>query len=257
MARLDGKDLVVWSVPAALALGALFFAWRAFWPQDVGAPSQPAEFAFVEACAPGRHRCRAKSVEVTTGERGDAGACTWRSVGSCVTACVSEQVALAGVDDATAKAQLCDPPRRPLLLLSKTESYLDAPLADAGVCEGDGYIPTSDGFLQCILRSSADRGASGIIFGRAFCRAGTVQTLDRAPRLVRREEAAAIWCRRDPLADVDEPVAPPETSLTDASLTDAGPTDASLTDARLTDAGPIEAGVADGGAPKAGPKDAP
>ena len=216
MARIEGKDLIFWSVPLTIAGVAAVFAWRAF-HQPEWVPSKDApELAYVDACAVGRYRCRKDRVETTTGDRADGGGCGWRELAVCSRACVSERVALVGVDDQTAKTQLCNPPKRPLLLLSKDESFLDKPLSDAGSCEGDGYIPVDDGFVQCILRSGKDPAASGVVLGHAYCKAGTIKTLDRTPVLIKREEAAAVWCKRDPSADLDEPEVGVDAGVSDA-----------------------------------------
>lgn len=199
--RVETKDLIFWSVPVAIACVAGVFAWRALRAPDWVPPKDTPELAFIDPCSRGRYRCRAGRVEMTTGDRGDANACRYVEVAPCARSCVTELVTLAGVDDAIARTQLCDLPLQPLLLLSKQESYLDTPVADAGICEGDGYVPSDDGFLQCISRSGKDPAATGVVIGRAICRAGVVNNLDRAPRLIKREEAAAVWCKRDPIAD--------------------------------------------------------
>jgi hypothetical protein len=249
MARLEGRDLLFWSVPAAVAAVAAFFAFRAFQRDEWVPPKDAPELAFVDPCAVGRYRCRKNRVETTTGERGDGGplSCAYREIGACSRACVNERVSLAGVDDATAKAQLCNLPKRPLLLLSKTESYLDAPYADAGTCEGDGYVPTPEGFVQCILRSSKDPGLAGVVLGRSFCKVGAVNTLDRTPQLIPREEAAALWCRRDPAADAAEPDAGAPT------VADGGAPDAPAGAASIGDAVPRPAASSSSGAPSAPP----
>lgn len=224
MARIEGKDLIFWSVPLAIAAVAGVFAWRAFHtPEWVPSKDTP-ELAFVDPCAVGRYRCHKGRVETTTGEHapdGGPNTCAWREIGICSQACVSERVMLAGVDDATAKVQLCNLPKRPLALLSKDESFLDQAIADAGVCEGDGYIPTDDGFVQCILRSGKDPSAAGVVLGRSTCKAGAIKTLDRTPQLIKREEAAAVWCKRDPSADVEEPDA--GTDASSDTAVDASP----------------------------------
>jgi len=206
VARIEGKDLIFWSVPAVIACVAGVFAWRAFREPDWVPPRDQPELALLEPCARGRYRCRAGKVELTTGDRapdGGPNACAWMELAACARGCVTDRATLAGIDEATAKAQLCDLPKQPLLLLSSTQSFLDSPIADAGMCEGDGYVPTEDGFLQCIMRAPKDPTAAGVVIARSICRAGAVNTLDRAPRLIRREEAAALWCKRDPIADTE------------------------------------------------------
>lgn len=204
--RIETKDLIFWSVPLIIACVAAFFAWRAFREPEWAPPHDQPELAMIDPCARGRYRCRASRVEMTTGEHARDGgpmACEWNQVAPCARECVTERATLAGVDDAVAKAQLCDPPKQPLLLLSSTQSFLDSPIAEAGICEGDGYVPTEDGFIQCIMRTPKDPSAAGVVIARSICRAGTIKTLDRAPRLIKREEAAALWCKRDPIADTE------------------------------------------------------
>lgn len=219
MARIETKDLIFWSVPAAIAIVAGVFAVRAFRTPDWVPPKDGPDPRLIDPCSPGRYRCRAGKVEVTTGDHADGGAqCLYRPHAPCARSCVTEQVTMAGVDEKFAQEQLCDPPKRPLALLSKTESFLDAPIADAGMCEGDGYVPTDEGFLQCIMRSAADRASMGIVIARATCRAGAVKTIDRIPRLIKREEAAAVWCKRDPIAEIDDA---PDASADAADAADA------------------------------------
>lgn len=200
--RLPGKDLIFWSVPAAIACVAGFYAYRAFREPPGSSPASP-DPRLVDPCAPGRYRCRAAKVQTTTGEHADGGqACAYREVATCARGCVSDAVTLV-VDEGTAKTQLCDLPKRPLSLLSSFESLLEAPLVDAGICEGDGYVPSDEGFIQCISRSGKDPSSAGVVIARARCRFGVVPTLERAPLLIKREEAAAVWCKRDPSADVE------------------------------------------------------
>jgi hypothetical protein len=207
MARIEGKDLIFWSVPAIIACAAGVFAWRAFREPDWAPPRDQPELALLDPCARGRYRCHRGKVEMTTGDRagGDAGpnACAWMELAPCAKGCVTERATLAGVDEATAKGQLCDLPKQPLLLLSSTQSFLDSPVAEAGICEGDGYVPTDDGFIQCIMRAPNDPTAAGVVIAKSICRAGAIKTVDRAPRLIKREEAAALWCKRDPIADTE------------------------------------------------------
>jgi hypothetical protein len=206
VARVEAKDLIFWSVPAIIACVAGVFAWRAFREPEWAPPRDQPELALLEPCARGRYRCRAGKVEMTTGDRapdGGPNACAWMELATCAKSCVTERATIAGVEDAVAKSQLCDLPKRPLLLLSSTVSFLDSPIAEAGICEGDGYVPTEEGFLQCIMRNAKDPTATGVVIARSICRAGTIKTVDRAPRLISREEAAALWCKRDPIADTE------------------------------------------------------
>jgi hypothetical protein len=201
--RLETKDVVFWSIPAAIAVAASVYAWRAL---RAPAWAPPPELVLADPCSRGRYRCRADRVEMTTGDHAPDGgpmSCAWMEIGPCARTCVTEHVTLAGVDEATARKQLCDPPKQPLLLLSKQESFLDQPLGDAAVCEGDGYIPSDTGFIQCIARGLKDRSAPGVVIASATCRAGVVRTIDRGPRLITREEAASVWCARDPIAEIE------------------------------------------------------
>lgn len=203
--RFEAKELVFWAVPVAIALVAAVFAWRAY-RQEAWAPLRDdAEPRLSEPCAMGQWRCRSRRLETTTGEHGDGGplSCQWKESVPCARVCTTELASLAGVELKLAKEQLCDPPKQPLALLATTESFLDAPIADAGVCEGDGYIPTEEGFLQCITRAGGDRVAPGVVIARSRCVAGAIATLERRPQLIKREEAAALWCKRDPIADVE------------------------------------------------------
>lgn len=203
--RLEPKDYVFWSVPLLIAAAGAFFAWQAYRTPPWQPPRDTPEVVFAEPCARGRFRCRERRVEMTTGDHAPDGSpvsCAWTEIAPCARECVSERVTLTGVDEATARTQLCDLPKQPLLLLSVQESFLNNPVADAGICEGDGYVPTENGFIQCIAKSR-DPGAAGIVIARAICRAGAIRTIDRAPFLIKREEAAAVWCKRDPIADTE------------------------------------------------------
>ena len=221
--RFETKDLVVWSVPLTIAAVAGVFAWRAY-RQPEWAPTP--ELRLIEPCAPGHYRCRGGHVETTTGAPGDSGplSCEWKETASCTRTCTTEVAMLAGVDAKTAREQLCDPPKRPLALLARTDSFLDAPVADAGSCEGDGYIPIQDGFLQCVSKA-ADRLAPGVVIAHSHCLIGAIKTLELRPQLITREAAAALWCRRDPIAEIEPAV--------DAMPGDAMPGDAMLGDAML------------------------
>ncbi len=201
--RIETKDLIFWSIPLAITCAAGFFAYRALHPPDWVPPKGGLDPRLAEPCAVGRYRCHGGKVQTTTGEHTDGGpTCVYRDVAPCARGCVSEPVTLI-VDESTAKTQLCDPPKRPLALLASFESLLDAPLLDAGMCEGDGYVPSSEGFIQCISRSAKDPLSAGVVIARATCRFGVVSTIDHTPRLIKREEAAAVWCKRDASAEVD------------------------------------------------------
>lgn len=201
--RLEPYSLIFWSIPAAIVCVAGVFAWRAYRTPSWAPPSDSPALRLLDPCAQGRYRCRAGKVQATTGEPAHTGpGCVYKDVAACARGCVTEAVTLS-VEESVARRQLCDPPKRPLALLSSLESLLDAPLSDAGMCEGDGYVPSSEGFVQCIRRSGIDPAAAGVVIARATCRAGAVPTLDYTPRLIKREEAAAVWCNRDPIAEID------------------------------------------------------
>lgn len=203
MARFEVRDAIVWSIPAAIACVAAVLAVRAFRGAD-GPPREPPQLRLIDPCSPGRYRCMTGTLQTTTGERVDGSAtnCAWQRVTACAVKCASERVTIVVPDDRTAREQLCDPPKRPLALLSSIENLLAAPIADAGECEGDGYIRTHDGFVQCVRRSGLDPASTGVVIARATCRAGVVPDLDTTPRLIPREEAASVWCKRDPIADL-------------------------------------------------------
>jgi hypothetical protein len=191
------KELVIWTIPLGIAGVAAVLGVRAYREKPWEAPPIPS--ALPPQCPDGVYRCRDRELQVSTGDLGpDGKTCGFKRLSNCTRACSTTQAVLAGVDDDTAKKQLCDPPRKIGTLVSEERSFLSAPVADAEVCEGDGYIPTETGFDQCILKSSNDPAASGIVTGRVRCRFGAVATTERAPRLIKREEAIALWCKREP-----------------------------------------------------------
>lgn len=236
----SGKDVVFYAIPGAIAVVAGVLAYRAFRDRPWEPPKDPPELVVLAPCAAGHHKCGAGKLLVTTGEERDAGLdrCVYREVAACKVQCASEQIVLTGVDQATAKQQLCDPPADLGALIAEEKSYLDGLVAEAGACEGDGFIPTPDGIEQCILKSGKDPTAAGVVFGRIKCKLGTVATADRRPRLVARSEAVAVWCKRDPNAT------PAALDAGAAGATDAGDagdagdaaTDAATDAAALVDA---------------------
>jgi hypothetical protein len=217
MSRVRLPTVVIWALPIGLFVFALFLGVRAY-REHHAPPRDGEESSIVAVCRPGRARCRARVVEISTGEQGDGGptSCVFREAGRCLENCVVPDVELADVDEAIARTQLCDPPAEPSELVAEDRSFLDKPIAEAVSCEGDGYIPTAEGFLQCISRSGSDPMATGIVLADVRCRDGAVPTTDRAPRLIRREQAIALWCLR-PRADPD---AAPETETTPETAVD-------------------------------------
>lgn len=201
------KDVVIWSIPLGIAAAAAVFGVTAL--RDHAWDEPPTSSVAPPPTCPERvYRCREREVQVSTGEPAlDGKSCAFKRVGGCERACASQLAALAGVDDQTAKTQLCDAPKHPARLVSAEQNFLTQPVSEAGVCETDGFIPTDDGFLQCVAKSGIDPNATGVVIARTTCRLGAVPTTDRSPRLIKREEAIAVWCKRDPdpNADVDAP----------------------------------------------------
>jgi hypothetical protein len=196
---MNRKDAFFFAVPAALAVvaGALGVqAWR-----RRNEPPSEQSYALRPVCSPARARCREGKVQVASGEVTDAGACVFTDAQRCRARCVSEHVDLVLADAKLAAEQLCDPPAEPRRLLTEPRSFLDQPVADAGSCEGDGYVPSAEGIVQCVRRSGLDRGSDGVVMGSARCKFGVVPTEERAPALIPIEEAAALWCRRDPAGE--------------------------------------------------------
>ena len=204
MGRVDAKAAIFWSIPIGIGVVAAFLGYRALRERPWEEPPKDAQpLVRLSPCAAGQYRCHEGNLEVTTGDERDSGLCEWNAVATCARGCASSRVTLAGVDEATAKLQLCDPPRPLWRLVAEEKSFLDAPVTEAGVCEGDGYIPNEEGFVQCISRSGNDPNAMGVVLGKTTCRFGAVPTADRAPRLIKREEAIAVWCKRDPAGEPD------------------------------------------------------
>ena len=123
-----------------------------------------------------------------------------------------EGVTLAGISEEAARVQLCDPPAAPESLVTDAKNHLAESTKDAAICEADGFLPSTEGIEQCILRSVVDPSALGVVVTSAKCRLGAVPTVDRSPRLIQRAQAIALWCKRDPTAlDVAEDASPGET----------------------------------------------
>ena len=202
------KDAIFYAIPASIAVVAGVLAYRAWKERPWEPPKDSPELLALSPCGAGHYRCKDGKVQVTTGDERDSAIdrCVFRDLAPCKRACASDGIVLAGVDDGTAKVQLCDAPRNVGTLIGEERSYLEAPVAEAGTCEGDGFIPTPDRIEQCILKSSKDPNAVGVVFGHIKCKLGMVPTADRRPRLVPREAAVAVWCRRDPDAGVDDEV---------------------------------------------------
>ncbi|MGZ5966736.1 MAG: hypothetical protein ACXWP4_03635, partial [Polyangiales bacterium] len=180
-------------------------------------------------CPEGQYRCRDREVQVSTGDVGpDGKMCMFKRIAGCSRACSSSHVVLTGITDPIARVQLCDAPRRINTLVSEERSFLGASVADAQVCDGDGYIPTDEGFDQCVAKSASDPSAAGVVTGRVRCRYGAVATTQRSPMLIKREEAIAVWCKRDPLWASDAEAEEDDFSIdaaTDGAL-DVAPMDA-------------------------------
>jgi hypothetical protein len=194
------RNLLFWSVPASIAVVAGYFAYRYF-REPAWAPPEDASYELrVNPCAVGRQRCVEGAIQESTGERADAGTggevCAWKTLERCAKACVADRVTMAGLDAATTKKQLCDPPESVASLIAEQTSNLDKRPDEVPSCEGDGYAPTSTEIVQCVLRSAKDRGALGVVIGTIRCRTSVVATMDRAPQLISREQAVALWCAR-------------------------------------------------------------
>jgi hypothetical protein len=227
------KDGVFYAVPAAIAVVAGVLAWRAFHGEGPGVPSQePPPTALM--CPSGRYRCTKNEILATTGEEKTNGSgCDERSVGKCARACVSESVSLDGVDDETGKTQLCDAPINVEPMVAKTLTIVELG-DDGGTCVADGWGPSEDGVLECILRSAKDPDALGVVVARVTCRTQPVPTMDKTPRIVGRDEAIAIWCARSNAALIDagvsaDAIATPAIPTIDAGVdadADAGSSDA-------------------------------
>jgi hypothetical protein len=221
------KDLLFWALPAALAAVAGVFAYRAIRPDEPSPPDGPPERVSL-LCPANHYRCVSGTVSVTTGEEDPGGEvpCTVHVVGRCAQKCVAEGVALVGVADDVAKMQLCDPPADVEPLVASELGIAQLIEDGGGSCVADGFGPSAEGVLQCILKSAKDPDSLGIVVGRITCRTGPVATRDDTPRIVSREQAIALWCRRDSAALSASAVA-----------LDAGSTDAADADADARDAG--------------------
>jgi hypothetical protein len=229
------KDAAFYAVPAAIAVVAGVLAWRAFRGDGPDAPTrEPPQSALM--CPSGRVRCAKGELLATTGEEKPNGSgCDERHVAKCARACVSEGVALEGVDDDTARTQLCDAPENvePMIASQLTIVELGD---DGGTCVADGWGPSDDGVLECILRSAKDPDALGVVVARVKCRTPVVPTIDKTPRIVSREQAVAVWCARSiaALSDAGVMVDAMSSPIVDAgSDSDAADADAPKSDAPL------------------------
>ena len=197
------KDLAFWTVPAAIGAVAIVLGLRALRGDRPEAPSsgdKPEPMSLI--CPTNLYRCSAGTIAATTGEENPGGEtpCLTRDVGRCKDRCVADGIALVGVSDDTAKVQLCDPPSDVSALVSKELTVSDLVEDGGGSCVADGFGPSEDGVLQCILPSAKDPDALGLVVGRITCRTGVVATIDDTPRIVSRAQAIALWCRRDAAA---------------------------------------------------------
>lgn len=224
------KDYAFWTVPAAIAGVAAVLGVRALRSEGPELPSTEPEPPSM-MCPVGVYRCIAGSIAVTTGEENVGGEtpCLTREVGRCAVACVAETVPLAGVSDEVAKGQLCDAPADVSALVEKELTITDLAGDSGEPCLADGFGPSDDGVLQCILQSAKDPDALGIVVGRITCRSGVVRTFDPTPRIVSREQAIALWCRRD-AAGVSEAGVTLDGGRADAVVTDGPQLDADAAD---------------------------
>ncbi|MEO7094670.1 MAG: hypothetical protein ABI175_15540 [Polyangiales bacterium] len=196
---MRGKDLLFWTIPAAVAVVAAVLGYRALRPEGPPGPDDgPPEHVSL-ICPPHVHRCVSGTVSVTTGEEEPGGEvpCQVQLVGRCAQKCVAEGIALVGVPDDVARTQLCDAPDDVEPLVASELGIAQLIEDGGGSCLADGFGPSTEGVLQCILESAKDPDALGIVVGRITCRAGTVATRDDTPRIVSRAQAIALWCRRD------------------------------------------------------------
>ena len=209
------KDAAFYAVPVAIAAVAGVFAWRAF-RGEPDAPSREPETK-VLMCPSGRYRCAKGEILATTGEEKTTGSgCDEWRVSKCVRACVTESIVLEGVDDDTAKTQLCDAPIDVGPLIASEQTIVDLG-DDGGTCVADGWGPSEDGVLECILRSAKDPDALGVVVARVKCRTAVVPTMDKTPRIVGKDEAIAVWCARSEAALADAGVALDAAAAADAA----------------------------------------
>lgn len=210
------RDLAFYAIPGAIMVVAGVMAWR-YWNDRRAPSSEPEPLQLVTACPPNRYRCQHGEVLVSTGDEATVAGkteCVTRSIARCRAECVVEGVNVDGIDDATAARQLCDRPQNvePLVASEATATDLGE---DGGVCESDGWGPSDDGVLECILRSVVDPNALGLVVHRVRCATGVVVTGEKLPRLMGREQAIALYCRRDDkaLANIDAAMLSSETSV--------------------------------------------
>ena len=195
---MQAKDAVFYAIPVALLAVAAGFAWRAH--RDAPPPPREGEVEppRVSMCPAGRARCAHAEILITTGlERpGAAPPCEERSAGRCARACVTESVALEGVAATIAREQLCDAPVDVAPWIEREQTIAELG-EDGGVCTADGWGPSEDGVLECILRSAKDPDALGVVVHRVRCRTGVIDVSDTTPRLLQRDQAIALWCKRE------------------------------------------------------------
>jgi hypothetical protein len=189
---------VYYAIPVGIGAVALYMGLQHYRAPKWD-PTLDTMTSMVRLCAPGRFRCAGRQVTETTGEErpGTGGLCVERAAGTCNERCVADGVSLGGIDAVFARSQLCDPPVSVASIVEDERSNLDLPVSKVGVCDADGFAPTDVGIHQCILRSASSPGATGAIVMTARCRSGIVPTTDKQPQLISREQAIAIWCRRD------------------------------------------------------------
>ncbi len=194
---MRSRGLFVWIIPAGLAAIAGVLGYRYLRDADGTerpSPNDPPPQAHTQ-CPSQVVRCVKGEVRLQSGDQDAEGKCLETKIGACSAACVAEGLPLERVDDSLARAQLCDPPADVEALVAKEETITEL-LDDGGVCEADGFGPDGDGIVECILRSTKDPDALGIIVRRIHCKKGPVATFDRRPRTISRERAIALYCLR-------------------------------------------------------------
>ena len=154
MGRVDAKAAIFWSIPIGIGVVAAFLGYRALRERPWEEPPKDAQpLVRLSPCAAGQYRCHEGNLEVTTGDERDSGLCEWNAVATCARGCASSRVTLAGVDEATAKLQLCDPPRPLWRLVAEEKRFLAAPVPVVFASAREGAVQFDPSMLGAAHRN--------------------------------------------------------------------------------------------------------